>query len=103
MICFVWSDSRLVEESDGPTYCLLADKLAHGGGEQLGAAHDVRELGVLGWIVADACAARDEDHGRRCVVGPVHAVMTGTAHHPAIGKGELFGRVLEQSDERRVP
>ena len=28
--------------------------------------------------------------------------MTGAAHHPAIGKGELFGRVLEQSDERRV-
>ena len=51
--------AKLLSDGHGSIAC----ELAHSGGEQLGAAHDILELGVLCWVVTDARAARDEEHG----------------------------------------
>ena len=53
--------------------------LADGGIEDAGGSSDVPELRVFGRIVADAAAARDEQHAGRSVFRPVHGVMAGAA------------------------
>ena len=70
--------------------------------EDAGAGGDVLRGGVFSWIVADAVAARNENHAGRSKACPVHAVVAGAARHLKMRKAEFGGRVGDELDDMLV-
>src|SRR6185437_9326818 len=66
------------------------------------AAADILLVRVLGYVMASATEARDEEHRGGDLACDDHRIMPGAALHPLAQRAFVCGRVLDASCEKLV-